>query len=141
MTHDPSITLRCEWRERFDTLVRERMSTPFAWGTHDCCLWAADCVLAVSGVDPAADLRGTYSSAIEAVRLVDQLGGMEAIAARGGAPIPPLCAGVGDVGLVTLDDRELLAVCAGDVWLAPGANGLAARPLAEARLAWGVAHG
>ncbi len=141
MIHDPAITLRCEWRERFDALVRARMHTPFEWGVHDCCLWAADCVLAVSGIDPAEDLRGTYRNASEAVRLVAQLGGMEAIAARGGEPINPLCAGVGDVGLVTLYDRELLAVCAGDVWLAPGTSGLCARPLVDARSAWRVAHG
>ncbi len=31
---------------------------PFSWGSHDCCLWACDCVAAMTGVDPAAWFRG-----------------------------------------------------------------------------------
>jgi uncharacterized protein DUF6950 len=34
---------------------------PFAWGTHDCSTFVADGVLAITGVDIAADFRGKYS--------------------------------------------------------------------------------
>lgn len=140
-THDPSATTASAWRARFDALVAQRLRTPFAWGSHDCCLWAADCVQATTGHDPAADLRGSYTTALGAARVLASIGGLAAAGARGGPPIPPLAAAVGDVGLVQHGGRELLAVCAGEVWLAPALPGLAALPLAAATLAWRVPHG
>ncbi|GHF71218.1 DUF6950 family protein [Seohaeicola zhoushanensis] len=37
-------------------------STPFIWGETDCMTCLADWVLRVRGVDPAAEIRGTYDS-------------------------------------------------------------------------------
>lgn len=48
----------------------------FAWGTHDCMLFAADWVRELHGIDPAAPWRGTYGSADEAKTIVDNAGGM-----------------------------------------------------------------
>lgn len=143
MPHDPTETLPCEWRVRFEALVSARIATPFSWGTHDCCLWAADCVQAVTGTDPAAKWRGTYSTAIGAARLVEDLGGMEAIGAMSGGPeCLPLAAGVGDVGLVIdSEGRQMLAVCVGTVWLVAAAQGLGPVDLGEAVKAWKVPHG
>lgn len=141
MQHDPMNIQPCEWRERFDALVAERMSAPFAWGANDCCLFAADAVLATTGIDHAADFRGTYDDAGSALRVLRDNGGLEAVASRAGDPIPPMTACVGDVGLVEHERRELLAVCAGAVWLAPAAQGLAIMPLEAARSAWKVTHG
>lgn len=141
MTHDPTDIQACTWRERFDALVAQRMRTPFAWGSHDCCLFAADAVLASTGVDHASDLRGTYDDAASALRVLRAAGGLDAVAARAGEPVPPLMAQIGDVGVVATEGRESLAVCVGSVWLAPAAAGLAALPLESARAAWRVAHG
>lgn len=52
-------------------LARARM--PFAWGTNDCASFAADGILAITGVDLAADFRGKYSdeaSALQAIRTI-----------------------------------------------------------------------
>jgi hypothetical protein len=141
MRHDASLTKADTARARLDALVAQRMVAPFVWGVQDCCLWAADCVQAMTGTDHAADVRGTYSTAAGALRVLQQLGGIEAMGARAGAPIPPLAAGVGDVGLIVLEDRSLLAVCMGAVWLAPAAQGLAARPLGGVLRAWRVSRG
>jgi hypothetical protein len=140
MHHDASLTTPNAWRTALDALVAARMTQPFEWGKQDCCLWAADCVLASTGIDHATDVRGSYSSAAGALRVLAELGGIEAVAGRAGEPIPPLAAGVGDIGLIALDDRALLAVCLGAVWLAPTARGLAAHPLPEATQAWRVAR-
>jgi hypothetical protein len=140
MHHDASLTTPSAWRTALDALVAARMTQPFEWGRQDCCLWAADCVQATTGIDHAADVRGSYSSAAGALRVLAELGGIEAVAARAGEPIPPLAAGVGDIGLIVLDDRALLAVCLGAVWLAPTARGLAAHALPEATQAWRVAR-
>ena len=31
---------------------------PFKRGSHDCCMWAADVVVALTGIDYAEDFRG-----------------------------------------------------------------------------------
>jgi hypothetical protein len=137
--HDAVADLQlCVWRERLDDLIADRMSTPFTWGTHDCCLFAADAVMAQTDTDPASGLRGTYASARDAMELLTELGGLPAVAARAGAAIPALCAQVGDIGLVEHESRALLAVCAGPVWLVPAEQGLAALPIDAATSAWRV---
>ena len=66
--HDAIADLQpCAWRQQLDALIASRMAAPFAWGAHDCCLFAADAVLAQTGEDPAAEFRGTYASAAEAL--------------------------------------------------------------------------
>lgn len=137
LTHDPSKVSRCEWRERFDTLIiRERMCRPFEWGAHDCCLFAADAVCAITGVDPASDLRGSYCDARGAIEALQGIGGIDSAGARVGVECPPLCARVGDIGLVHDGARSALAVCVGAHWLVPAAGGLAAHDLSAARKAW-----
>jgi hypothetical protein len=128
-----------DWPSRFAALVAAARARPFAWGSHDCCLWAADAVQAVTGRDPAAQWRGTYSSEIGAFRVVLALGGLPAIAALGGVEIPPGLAIQGDVGLVRWPDGiHSLGVCAGaGRWLVVGDEGLVTLQDCETQ-AWGV---
>ena len=129
------------WHQRLDALVSTSLRLPFAWGVHDCCLFAANWVLAATGTDPAADVRGTYSTAAQASALVQRLGGLQALGARAGAAVAPLLAQAGDVGLVHDGERDLLAVCTGPHWVAPTRRGLAVLPFNTATLAWRVNHG
>lgn len=62
----PRLVRRPDWPERFYEALRARRRLPFRWGQTDCCLTAADLILAMTGVDLAAGLRGTYESAEEA---------------------------------------------------------------------------
>ena len=140
MTHDPSKVQTSAWRVRFEAALQERMRRPFAWGTHDCCIFAADMVQAQTGVDLAADLRGSYSDAAGAARALATLGGIEVAGARAGEEIPPLHAQVGDIGLVHFDGRDMLAVCSGMHWLTPATRGMGAQPFASASRAWRVAR-
>lgn len=130
---------RRDWPGRFFRLIGAARARPFAWGTHDCCLWAADSVEAVTGTDPAARWRGTYRDEIGALRLVRALGGLPAVAALGGVEIAPGLAAPGDVGLVTWPDGvACLGVCAGvSRWLVVGDSGLVTLHQRAAR-AWGV---
>ena len=59
-----------------------RARRPFAWGRDDCCLLLADWWLAVHGVDPAADWRGTYASESECTALLARSGGLLRLVAR-----------------------------------------------------------
>jgi hypothetical protein len=51
------------------------MSAPFKYGAHDCSLFAADAILAISGVDVATEYRGLYSTAAEALALIAKVTG------------------------------------------------------------------
>jgi hypothetical protein len=132
--------MRCRvnnWQSALQATVSERMRSPFAWGRQDCCLFAADCVLAVTGRDPAQDLRGAYRSANGAAAVLAELGGLEAIAdARLGPRVPVGSAQVGDVAMVRIDGRDTGAIVAGSHMLAPGESGLVTIPMSEALVVW-----
>lgn len=126
-----------DWQSRLATCLAERRARPFAWGSHDCALFAADCAQACTGVDPAADLRGTYSDAAGAAAVVHARGGLAAIAAaHAGEEIAPVMAQLGDIGLVSNAGRDCLAVFGGGGWHVPAADGLAVAPMAAASRAW-----
>ena len=69
------------WATReYHGFLRERAKTPFAWGANDCALFAADGILAMTGVDIAADFRGQYSDQAAAFALIKRVTGGETIA-------------------------------------------------------------
>jgi len=49
---------------------------PFVWGECDCCLFAADWVLARTGQDPAAGWRGRYDTKARASQIAHRAGGL-----------------------------------------------------------------
>jgi len=58
------------WEARLARLIERAPSIPFAWGTRDCCLWAADGVEALTARDPAASWRGNYDNEEGALRVL-----------------------------------------------------------------------
>jgi hypothetical protein len=58
--------------------LQQAGARPFEWGSWDCLMWLAEWVKARRGVDPGADHRHHYSSALEAARIVAKAGGMVA---------------------------------------------------------------
>lgn len=132
--------MRCRthnWQSALAVTMAARSSTQFSWGTHDCCMFACDCVLAATGHDPASGIRGTYRSAAGAAEVLAAHGGIRALAdARLGSRVDPAIAQVGDIVLVVLEGRDTLAVCAGEAAVAPGAVGLVSMPMSAAVAAW-----
>lgn len=55
-----------DWQTRLLQVLRDYHARRFVWGQADCCLFAADCAMAVCGQDPAADYRGQYDSELGA---------------------------------------------------------------------------
>lgn len=132
------------WPSALLAVVADAMHAPFVWGAHDCVTFAADCVRAVTGVDLLADLPG-WAGPKQALRVIEEQGGMAAaLTARFGEPIGPAWAQRGDVGLLVEGEAGdgltgiAVAVCMGDVWLAPGTDGLERLPLAAVAQAWKV---
>lgn len=125
-----------DWQSRLGALIEQRRNAPFAWGAHDCCSFAADCVQACTGVDPIAGERG-YEDAQEGGRRLAKFGGVAGVAsALFGAPIDPLLARVGDIGLADIGGRRSLVVCNGTTWLGPGERGMVALAFESATHAW-----
>lgn len=62
------------WATRgYHEFLKNRAHIPFAWGAHDCALFAADGIEVITGVDIATDFRGKYhdeASALEAIKAI-----------------------------------------------------------------------
>ena len=65
---------RVDWELQLHDYLNRCSSCAFAWGEHDCALFAAGGVLAMTGVDPAATFRGRYRTAIGSVRALRRYG-------------------------------------------------------------------
>lgn len=108
---------------------------PWVWGRNDCCTFACDVFAEVYGIDPMADIRGTYDSAITAARLVVQRGGMDTNVRKTlrDAGLVPCSPREGALGVVTdTGGRKAAAICAGSgLWLARTTNGMSSRATAS----------
>lgn len=61
---------REDWPEALSQYVDSIRMKPFVWGSHDCFLMPADAILAMTGVDIAAQFRGTYDDAASAYEAI-----------------------------------------------------------------------
>ena len=126
-----------DWQIRFEAFVSSRRASPFAWGTNDCAGFAADCVQALTGIDPAPTIPRTPRTELQSARLLRRHGGVAGIATAAlGQPVTSNLARVGDVVLCKAGDRDMLAICNGGRALAPAADGLVNVSLGE--LCWRV---
>ena len=132
------MTRRENWPSLLNAFVESCRESPFHWGTHDCCAFAAKAVEAITGEDVFAPWSA-YTDAMSAARLVQSAGGVDAIADRVlGERIGNAFAQRGDVLLLSVDGRDSLAVCFGGVCAAPGIERLEFLPTGSARCAWRV---
>ena len=114
---------------------------PFAWGTHDCAIWAFDLRRDLTGgEDVAATWRGLYTTALGALRVMRGLGwpDLEAMGrALLGAPLAtPLLAQRGDIVLGGEDPA--FGVCNGAKAVFVSPDCLVSVPLAGCHLGWRV---
>ena len=111
-----------DWPARLERFLLEHDDRPFRYGTWDCGLFVAGAIRAMTGTDPAADVRGLYASRFELLDLIRsftgaaRLSGMvETIATRVGMPeIPASSACRGDVLLLRRSRGHSLALMALD---------------------------
>lgn len=101
------------WESRLTKLHASRMRTLYAWGSHDCCMFGADSVREVIGVDFAAPFRDRYSTKEEAYALLKEIG----------------CDGIGGLVSMFLPEIMIGGMAApalarrGDIILAPSPEG------------------
>lgn len=102
-------------RKLIDFLHRSA-ERPFAYGRNDCSLLLAGWWKCIHGVDPARELRGTYSTDAEKDALLEREGGLlalvERLAAGVGAPVTETPS-LGDFGVIEHHGKPFGAICAG----------------------------
>lgn len=137
-----------DWPARLTAAIGDRRRARGAWGVNDCALFTCDCVRAMTGVDMAAEFRGTYRCAFGAARRLRDVGGgdlerlVEVTARRLEIPeIPPAFASAGDVGLTDRapDGGPALGICVGPFFVFGGIEaGLHRLARADIRRAWRI---
>lgn len=115
-------------------------------GEHDCMLFPGGWLLELTGRDPAAEWRGSYSTPLEAAQIVASEGGMAGLMGKGAESIgayrvPPNEAPLGAVGVVMAPTEtgmaETGAIRSGVGWAVLSDTGVTVAPL-QALAAWAV---
>ena len=69
------ITQKTEgWADRLEDMLKEKAGKPFQWGTNDCCVLTCDAVYAMTGRDPGAWGRDTYTTSFGAFKQLKKYG-------------------------------------------------------------------
>lgn len=126
------------WPTALTEFIESRRTTPFAWGESDCCLFAADAVQAMTGIDFAAQRRGKYSDARGALEIIEEVGGIENLVPF--EPVEPGYAQRGDVVMLERDGRNVLGVNCGNQIAGQGTDGIVFLPPNAAIKAWRTAR-
>ena len=101
-----------DWRVRLTEYLGQVSRRTFRPGVHDCALFAAGAVEAMTGIDPAASWRGSYRSIADGVKALRGAGfgdHLELVAALL-EPVAPALARVGDIAVVPADDEGVMAL-------------------------------
>lgn len=69
-----SLTRLDKWEDRLSQYISSVRDTPFVWGAHDCCIFAADAIQAMTGIDLMPEERGCYDSSTSAMLLLKRQG-------------------------------------------------------------------
>lgn len=95
------------WSRFLEKVIQAAEKKEFSYGTHDCCLFTADCVDAIMGTSIAQMHRGQYDADTQEAYF-NNVGGVEGlIAAQGFEEIPITMARRGDVILTSLPGNPL----------------------------------
>lgn len=104
------------WVESLSLYLDRVGDESFKWGSHDCALFAAGAINAVTGEDLSENFKGQYSSVREAVawlRAHDYSSFQEAITDQLGLPVHTAKAGRGDIVMRRVGNGNALGVCVG----------------------------
>lgn len=128
------------WPTLLSNYIKSCESKPFVWGEHDCCLFAANVINEITGVDYAVEIRDTYKTAREALKVLENFEGVSGLACNYlGSEINSNLAQRGDVVLIKTEEHgDTLAICTGTSCVAPGLKKLTSVSMANAIKAWRV---
>jgi hypothetical protein len=125
-----------DWLPRLITVFEGAHGRRFRWGTHDCCQFAARCVVAVTGEEKRR-MFPRYRTRAEAELIIADCGGMRGLLTRAlGEPVHPSRARQGDIVLLDIGRGEQPAVCMGAMSYAPGPRKLEFSETLTSSAAW-----
>lgn len=134
------MTRLADWRARLTVYVSDCATKPYSLGSHDCALFAAGAVAAVTGTDPAAAWRGRYSTKAGGLRVLAKAGHADHIEATAALleEIPPAFAAAGDIAVIMDEDAGSMAlgVVQGELVYVLRETGLGLLPRAAMRRAF-----
>lgn len=118
--------------------VEEWRFRSFDWAASDCCQFAAEVVLALTGIDYREQFP-RYESRQEAEEILTGLGGVPALVTSVlGEAKHSAFAQRGDVVACDFGDGIAVGICLGVECCAPGPKGLVFRPTLTAVSAWSI---
>lgn len=135
------------WEGRLGAFLADARGRKFRWGIWDCCLFAAGAVEAITGIDPAAELRGKYMTKKEARLLMSDFAGggvSETIwriaSGYGCKEVSVLTAQRGDIVIAETSLGDALGVIGmdGRFALFAGPEGVTTLPVSVCRNAWRI---
>jgi len=133
--------MREDWPEILNQCIAAARGKPFVWGQHDCCLWVANTVRAMTGTDHAKEFRGKYTSMRGAHKVLGKKGLSGSLDKKFSRINHPKR---GDVVLIpteiTEQPLEGLGICLGTTIAMIGEAGLEFLPLSAAAAAWDVTN-
>lgn len=132
---------KTDWQTGLARYLGEVARKPLAYGTHDCALFAAGAVAAITGDDPAAPFRGRYTTLRGGLRVLRGAGYADHIdlARTLFAGIPVALALPGDLAVIATPDGSSLGVVqGGSVYVLHPGGHLGLVPLTDASEAFRV---
>lgn len=131
------------WQTNYHKGIATARMCRFQWGVHDCITFAAYMVDLLTDLDVTPKFQAKYkwTSAMEAARIIDSVGGLEYLVSEFlGQPVPPLLVHQGDIALCRNGDgRDIVAVHDGYKLLAPTEpEGLRSLPLPAILKGWNL---
>lgn len=105
-----------DWKLRLMQYLGEAARTPFQPGQHDCALFAAGAVEAMTGIDYARPFKGRYTTLKGGVRMLREAGFADhiALAAAWFPEIAPAFAAPGDLAVIETPDGPAMGVVQGE---------------------------
>lgn len=131
---------RPDWLAQLTRYLEEARRLAFDPGAHDCALFAAGAVWAMTGVDLARAWRGTYSTLDEGLALLRAEGVEDHVELVGRLlpEIAPIQARIGDLVAVLEGNHLALGVCGGSVVHVLGVDGGGVVEMERGVKAWRV---
>lgn len=134
------------WGPRFDAYIESVRNESFVWGEFDCAILSAAVTDIVQGREAgkAEDIIrsafGSVRTAEDYIRFLEKEGPLGVLVneyfADRVTQSPVAMCGKGDIVLLNLEGREMLAPHDGTMALAPGTNGLNPIDLSYAKMGW-----
>ena len=132
-----------DWPERLNAFLDQEHK--FVWGESDCCLFAADAVLRITGTDLAAKYRDKYKSEAGAARMLRKADGLGNICSKAAdqfdlEEVPVLFARRGDMVIFETELGGTLGVVSmdGTMIASIGLSGSVSVPVSMGLRAWRI---